>query len=316
MSRVDRMLESLAGDLAKLHDREARAFLRTFEDARRELRERLDELIRSGMAEQLPYSAQFQRTMLAQVDAGARQLRLRLGRQLGEAVERQQRAALADLLGTIRQFEPDFLDVAGHIEVEALRRMTESQGLLLHTYSIDRYGADVVATMQRELAAGIAGGQTWRQLRDRLAGPGGVLEGMKSRAELIVRMELNSAFNRYHLDAIKGTAAVLDRDLPADDPDRMMKKADEFLDLRNHAISRVLHGQVQDPDEPFRAPQVEVVRQHDLIQAARAAVSLPRRRLSGILWPLVGGSYQGANYPAHYWERGRIVPWRESWAQE
>jgi hypothetical protein len=313
MSRVDRMLESLAGDLEKLHDAEARRFLRTFDGARREMAENLGELVKSGAAEKYPYTAQYQRTMLAQVESGSTVLRRRLGSQLSDAAERQKGAALDDLLGTIRQFEPDFVDAAGQVQVEALRRMTESQGLLLHNYSIQRYGATVVAEMQRALTVGLAMGATPRQLVERLAGPDGVIAGMRRRAELIVRMELNSAFNRYHLDAIKGSAAVLDRGLAADDPDRMMKKADEFTDLRNHAISRVLHGQVQDVDEPFRAPRAKVAAEHEAIQAARVAARLKRRRLSGILWPLTGEFYEGMNYPAHFWERGRIVPWRASW---
>lgn len=314
MARIDEMLAVQAAELASLHDREARRFLQVFEDARRELWEQLNAFVALGKDQKFPYTAQWTRTMLVQADEGARRLRHRLGEQLGEAVERQKRGALQSLIEVVRTMEPEFLEAGGMIEVEALRRMTESEGLLLHRYSIDRYGAELVADMQRELTVGMARGMTIPQLRDRLAGLKGIIHGKKHRAELIVRMELNSAFNRYHLDSIKGASAALDQDRPSED--KLQKKADEYLDLRNHAISRVLDGQVQPPDQPFKVPVALVEAEHEKLQAMRRAARLKPRRLGGILWPVVGGHYTGNNYPAHFWERGRIVPWRRSWTAE
>jgi hypothetical protein len=126
-------------------------------------------------------------------------------------------------------------------------------------------------------------------------------------------MELNRAYNDAHLSSIRGARKVLD---DPDDPDPLMKKASEYTDLRNHAISRVLHGQVVGPDELFHAPRALVEAEHQAIQAARRQKKLPVRRLSGIVWQLQGADYVGLNYPAHFWERGRIVGWRRSWEGE
>ena len=41
-----------------------------------------------------------------------------------------------------------------------------------------------------------------------------------------------------------------------------------------------------------------------------------KRRSGGILWPLVGAAYKGTNYPAHFNDRGRQVPFRASWDQD
>lgn len=38
------------------------------------------------------------------------------------------------------------------------------------------------------------------------------------------------------------------------------------------------------------------------------------KSIGGIVWPLVGDTYKGAAYPAHFNDRGRQVPWRASWA--
>jgi hypothetical protein len=313
VASIDRLIERQGRHFDQLQEREARRLMRTLDDARREVYEELQRLVVAGKDQPTPYTAQWTRTMLAQLEAAGQQLRQRFGEAMFEAVERQQADALEQLLKVLRDAEPEFSTAANAIEYEALRRISETRGLLLHRYSVHRYGAAVVDQMQRELAVGVARGLNIRQLRDRLAGPEGVIAGMKSRAELIARMELNSAWNRHHQDSIEAAAAVLDKDLAADDANRMRRKADEYHDLRNHAISRVLHGMVVDVDQPFRVPRAKVIEAHEQIQRAREAAGLPRRRLGGIVWPLDGGHYIGHNYPAHFWERGRVVPWRASW---
>lgn len=315
MARIQRLIERQGEALDRLEVREARRFLGAYEDARRELYEVLDQMEVRGTDVATPFTAQRLRSTLAQLEGGIRRLQDRLGVALDASVRAAGERAVQDLVAIVAAQEPEFREAGPRIEHEALRRLTEDQGLLLHRYSIQRYGADLVDRIQRELVVGVTRGLSIPELRDRIAGMrDSVLAGHRVRAELIVRMELNSAFNRSHLTSIKVAGDELDR--YHDEDDRLQKRADEFRDLRNHAISRVLHGQVQDVDEPFRVPRSEVARANNLLNAERRAKKLPPKSITGIVWPLEGGNYVGMLHPAHYWDRGRIVPWRQSWSED
>jgi hypothetical protein len=310
-TRIDEILEQQGDDLSGLEDREVAAFLKAYEDARRELREKLAKVTVDHPDQR--FTAQHMRVMLAQIEDGLRELRKRLQLQLDAATDRARQKALADLLATIKVAEPDFTDTGNRIEHAALRKIADSRGLLLHRHSVERYGEMLIGEVQRQLSVGLVSGETYTQLRDRLtAVEDSPFAQMRGRAELIVRMEMNAAYNGSHQASIESAAEILD---DPDDPDPMLKKADEARDVRNHALSRVLDGMVVGPKEQFRVPQAEVAAEHAKLQAERRAKKLPERKLGGITWPLVGGFYVGLHHPAHFNDRGRIVPWRESWGE-
>jgi len=310
--RIQDLLDKQGESLDRLTDREARRFLRAYEDARRELREELHRMAARNVDQLNPFTAQHLRVMQAQTEAGIARLQERLLETLDASVRKTQERSLGNLLRVIAKQEPSFVDAGGRIEHEVLRRFTADEGLLLHRHSIERYGRDLVSRIQRELVIGVTRGQSWRDISRRISGiENSVLAGFRSRADLIARMELNGAYNDSHLVSITEAGKALDEDRPGDP---MLKKADEYSDLRNHALSCVLDGQVRPPDQPFRVSVAKVRAAHKLLQAQRLAKGLKLRRLTGILWAQVGGHYEGMNYPAHYWERGRIVPWRASWA--
>src|ERR1051325_11315683 len=148
-SRIDTLLQRQAVDLASLEERQVRAMLRALEDARRDLREQLEALHLAGKEDR--FTAQHVRVMLAQVSAGVDQLKARLGDRLSDQEQAAHDKALRDLLAVIRQQEPGFADAGGRIETAALRRLTEERGLLLHRYSVERYGAQLVEAIQQEL---------------------------------------------------------------------------------------------------------------------------------------------------------------------
>lgn len=311
--RIFDLLDRQGEALGNLEDREVRGFLRAYEDARRELAEDLERMVAQGLDQATPFTAQHMRVTLAQLEAGIKRLERRLEVALSTSVDKTRTHALQDLLRVVASQEPGFKDAGGRIEHEVLRRFTEDRGLLLHEHSIGRYGRDLVSRIQQELVVGVTREQTWRQVAKRIAGlEDSILAGMRHRAELIVRMELNGAYNGAHLTSIEEAGKVLDEAHPGDP---LQKKADEFRDLRNHALSRVLDGQVQPPDQPFKVSVARVGAEHAALQAERIRRKLPPRRLTGILWEQQGAYYVGMNYPAHFWERGRIVPWRRSWEE-
>jgi hypothetical protein len=319
-TRIDRLLERQAEDLARLESGEAKRFLSALEDARRDLAERLARLERAGGDVETPFTAQHLRVAMVEIEAGVAQLRTRLTQDLGDDLQRMRERAADDLIAQVKSAERRFRDAGGGLDVAVLRRLDEERGTLLHQYSVGRYSAQLLEEIQRQLVVGVATGETFRGMRERLLGrDGNVLVPTRARAELIVRMEMNSAYNRAHQGAYKELAQATD--LPGLEDDPLLRRLDEHTDMRNHAISRVLDDQVRGLDEPFRAPVAEVDAELRKLNAQRKATSkkkpnrLPKRNASGILWPQVGAEYVGPMLPAHYWERGRQVAHRASWEQ-
>lgn len=294
-SRIDDLLAQQGRALDRLHDAQAASVLAAYEDARRSLHERLTHAPASSETQQRL------RVMLAQVNAGAVDLRERLGQALSAGERKAHDTAQRHLLKLVKTAEPGFLEVGGAVEVGVVQRLAALRGLALHQYAVDRYGAQVVDAIQRELAAGVASGLTVQQLADRVAAAGGsVMAGMRGRCELIARMETSRAYNDAHLEAIREIEA---QDPRPDDP--ILKKIDEFIDGRNHPFSRAANGRTALPGDVFVVP----------IAAVRGAAKASGRKTSvGILWKLDGrGNWVGQTLPAHYHERGRIIPWRASW---
>jgi hypothetical protein len=84
----------------------------------------------------------------------------------------------------------------------------------------------------------------------------------------------------------------------------LLKRDVEVFDLkRNHPISRVLDGQTIPVQASFRAPVAQV----------EAWAARLRKPSGGIFWREVGGAYVGPTLPAHFGERGVVVPWLPKW---
>jgi hypothetical protein len=303
--RIDRILGQQGEALDRLDDRAAKAFLDAYEDARRELRERLWAATQNRGAD--TFTAQHLRVMLAQVESGITRLRDRLKQQVSDSRRKFEERALNNLVDIIRTAEPDFRDAGAQIETGILNKLAERRGLELYGVSVDRYGLDLVEAIHRQMVVGVVQGDTFASLIDRITAiENSPFAALRGRAETIVRTEMATAYDRAHQAALEEAHAFLD---DPDDPDPLMKRADEFRDLRNHPISRVLDGMTVPVSEPFRVPIAAVAAENAKMNAARGVA----RRVSGVLWPIVDGYYVG-NYPAHFRDRGRQVPWRRSWS--
>ncbi len=314
MARIDRLLERQRRSLDALTDRQARDFLRLYDEARRDLFEtmaRLPPTLGGSRNLARTFTAQHQRVMRTQVEAAIRQLAGRLDATLGNQTRVMGEKAFEQLLQVIRLHEPDFRDAGGLIDTAVTRRLASERGLLVHRFSVNSYTAKIMADIQRELSTGALTGRSIPQMRDRLfASSGSVMRNGRSQAELVVRMELNSAYNRSSQAALEETAAITDE---PGDPDPLLRKAVEFHDLRNNPISRVLDGMVTEIGEPWRVPVAAVARENARLNAARKGSKKSRRKVGGIVWPKVGGHYVGMVHPAHFFDRGRQVPHRRSW---
>ena len=299
-SRITRLLERQGEELAKLQDQQARKVLVLAEQARQELRARLAAMVATGRDQATPYTAQHMRVVLAQSEHVVTTLRQRLDAELYAAKSATARASVRDLLHVIRANEREFTDVGNRIEIEAVARLSQQDGLLLHRYSLDRYGAELIGKIQQQLSISLFTGDGIPQMTKRIAGTSGVFARQAHRAELIARMEMNRAYSDGHQAALETAAVELDPLLPGDP---MMRQANEFMDTRNHPISPVIDGLVTGINQPWLVPVAEVF----------AAAQRLKKATGGVLWPDVGGFYVVGGYQVHFGERGRMVPYRASW---
>lgn len=299
-SEIRRLLDRQAADLATLSDREAAAFLDALEDGRRELAERMAGI---GIGRQEFTTYQLRATQV-QINAGIEQLRARLLRQLDASTRVAMDAANRTLLQTLEKMEPEFQGAAVGLETAVVRRIADVQNLLLYKHSLTRYTADMVYRMQAGLIQSAVQRETLDQAVERLAGRrDSVLAGMRSRAELVVRMEQGRAFDAMHQAGMEEAETILD---DPNDPDPLLARADEYVDARNHPFSRAVDGLTRPVRGEWKVPRADVL----------AAAAQMKRRATGILWPLVGAYYVGSQYPAHFNDRGRQTPWRASWGSQ
>lgn len=299
-SRTQRLLDRQGRALDRLTDRQAGEVLRAYDAARRELREELLRAESAGAASGSTFSAQRTRVMLAQAEAGTRRLGRRLDVLIVDFGRTQGELAIEHTLAQAAIGETEFRTVGPQIEVRAVQKLSEPGALLLHRHSLERYTLDIMDRVQRSLAIGAARGSSYRELVSRLAGPDGVLVKTRSRAELIVRMEMNGTYNRIHQQSLKEAAALLDE---PGRPDPLVRRADEFLDARNHPLSRALHGRTFPVGAPLSVP----------ISAVQAWARAMKRSAGGVVWERADGNFVGAHYPAHFNDRGRQTAWRSSW---
>lgn len=281
-----------------MQDDQARRLLALAEDARRDLAARLAALVTKGGDN--TFTAQHLRVLLAQNTAAIEALKARMGDVLTTGRDTVSRAAMRDLLATIRAHEGELADAGNRIEWGAVARIGATDGLALHKYALDKYGADLAARIQQQLSLGLLQGATIPDLTRRVAGTSGVFAKLGGRAELIARMEVSTAYNAGHQAAIEEAAAVLD-DEGTDDP--LLRQADEFFDARNHPFSRVIHGQVTGISTPWLVS----------VSAVAKMAEAMHKSAGGVLWPESGGFYVCQSPPHHYNDRGRFIPYRASW---
>jgi hypothetical protein len=351
--RLGRLLARQEEELGALDAAAQQALLAVLLLADEELRTallRLQEGLPAGQ-ERTPFSAQQARVLLLLVRSATRTLtdrgvgalaaQARAGAALGgrhalELLELD--PELAPLLAAVQAAEPglrlppalaadqapgeeDGLAVGQPLRARMVAQVARD-GLLVQRVeaSLARYGADLADQMKREVAVGLATNQSLPDIAARLSGLGGVLATARGRGMLIARMETAGAYDVGHREAAGLAAGSINAALGVGGrPPLVMRASEHIDDLRNHPFSQVVHGMTRPMDDTF---QVRV----DLVQLAaqrlRSRPGLPGQRamrgkgglrVSGVLWPIVGGAYQGDTYPAHFHDRGRQHLWRASW---
>lgn len=305
------ILDRQGDELDAAQDAAAARVLRVYDDARRELRERLDAMLASGLDVVTPWTAQQVAGTLAQVEAA---LLSRIGADLDPAVRAEQERALADLVATVEK--GDKAQPGALREVETAFALKLADPLLTRLQTADVYASvrELIVLAQRETARGWAQKLTLPQLRDRLAArEGSVFAANRSLAEQAVRNTVSLAYNQAHLDGILAARETLDG--PKGRPeDPLLKRADEYRDHRSHPVSPLLHYVAVLADAPFIVRAVDIARKAaEMGRPMRTTTRDGRLSSMGMVWPRQGDVFVGQAHPAHRYERGRITAWRRSW---
>lgn len=230
----------------------------------------------------------------------------RVRREVERAIQRADARFSADLqaaaavevdaaLATVEAMPFDRATLAAAAQGVALRRPLEIGTAARAGVDL---GLSALGLLMLRVGSYLSQRPTARQLADAMAtGPASAVRSLAPRWRVTADNYVGTAANQALLAA--ASAAQV-----ADPRVRMMKRDFEILDLkRNHPISRVLDGQTIPVAALFRAPVADV--------------EMWARRLhkssGGIFWREDRGSYVGLTLPAHFGERGVVVPWLPKW---
>ena len=237
---------------SKLTVEHAREVVRSEQAALQEMRSvyreaRLGLLGRLAQSRAESFTAQGYRVTLAQVQKSLAELERKLRRQGRDRVVSSYERGVAETLEQIAFWESARgfkFGAHGRIQQRALRRVMK--GVLLDRYetSVQAYGTELIAQVQRRLGVHLAMRSKWTDMATDIAGRLGrhQIQGARWKAERIVRTEMIHALNAGHKASLEQAATVL----PG-----LQQQWDAFLDARTCPICIGLEGQVQEVGAPF-----------------------------------------------------------------
>lgn len=307
------ILDRQGDELDAAQDAAAARVLRLYDDARRDLRERLDAMRADGRDVATPWSWQQVNATLAQLEYA---LLARIGGDLDPVVRAEQERALADLMATVEKGDKAQPGALREVETAFALKLTDPMLTRLATADVYASVRELIVLAQRETARGWAQKLTLPQMRDRLAArEDSVFAANRALAEQAVRNTVSLAYNQAHLDGILTARETLDG--PKGRPeDPLLKRADEYRDHRSHPASPLLHHVAVPADAPFILRAADISRKAaEMGRPMRTTTRDGRLSSMGMVWPRQGDVFVGQAHPAHRYERGRITAWRRSWAE-
>lgn len=277
----DELFRSQERDLLLYTDKRTADFLKLLESARRDLFETI------GGPDS--YTSQRLLKIIAQVDEIGLQLQADLLKQenaaepLAKLVQSHLEASIPAVSGVEVSIGFDILNT------EILRKFSENE--LKHVTGLVAAEKEKIKSVLFT-QVGVKG-RNPQQVARELAGKEGAFAGKYGHIETILRTETSTIYNAQSVQGIQHANEEYSLDLK--------KRIVETLDAkRNHPISVVLNNQVQDVGKKFRVKVSDV--------KAAAARMKKGKGMGGIFWPIVDGYFEGERLPAHYRERGIMVP--------
>jgi hypothetical protein len=266
-------------DLQRFSNARAAQVLRYLEIARREI---------SGIiADEDSFTAQRIASLSAQIDQAIAQLQrdvVSIGPSTTDLAKMSQR----HLEQTIRIIAG--MDVSISMGVLNLQTMTEfSMNELAHCTTLIEAEKQVIKSVLFTKVGVL--GENPRKVAKQLTGPDSQFAKRYNNIENILRTETSHVYNGQSLKGLQYANETYGLELN--------KKIVETIDFtRNNPISLVLNGQVQAPDKKFKAS----------VSLVKSKASMLKKSAGGIFWPIENGFYTGQRLPAHYRERGIVVP--------
>lgn len=264
---VRRAAAQAAAQLAALDDQALRAVLPALVDARAELRHGLLEWLKNAPDGNERFTAQRMRVALANLEGARTVIRERLGIDMYDAIEgfgaEAGRLSIQNLEFEVARFSAVFGQSVRPTQLQTAAILAKGDKLLIPRYrtSAARYAGNVLQDIRHQFAVGVARGETFEQLTNRLrrlGGPRGrvalrgkigdpgaivedISEGLFRRyrhwSERLVRTEMINAYSVQHIRGIEALNADLD-----DDEEPYLKRLDATLDARTCPICRRLDG--------------------------------------------------------------------------
>jgi len=273
-------------ELAKFEDARVNRYLRYLDDARKAIGAEIRGAEQGAGYERL-------RSLSKQIDGIAASLEadfkgeIDVSKSLARLVAEHQSAALSVFAGEAFTVSADVLS-------SPLLASISEAGL----YQITSLARNEVQSIKSVLFTRVGVlGENPRQVAKDITGPESLFAKRFSTVENILRTETNTIYNDQRLTSLDIANDQYDLGLNK----RIMEKLDTE---RNHPISRVLNNQVRKAKDPFTARVSDVRAQLRIIGRKMSSHSLDR----SIFWPKKGEFYVGQNLPAHYRERGVMVP--------
>jgi SPP1 gp7 family putative phage head morphogenesis protein len=274
---VERMAHVIAGDVARLEKRTIDKVLPALLEARAELQAGLAEWLQKADGN-ATFTAQDLRRGLASIDAALEQIgqmRPDLQTQLLAAMHEGGSMAAGHLREELARFGSKFGESIRPTQIATAAIVARAKHEIIPRIrtSSARYVQSVREDMRHQLAIGLARGETFHQMTNRLrrlGGPRGLValrgvagepgsyvediaEGLFNRyrgwAERVVRTEVINAYNVEHVEGIK----ELNEDLRADGDQPLYLKWDASPDKRICELCRSLDGKITRVGKDFTA---------------------------------------------------------------
>jgi hypothetical protein len=196
-----------------------------------------------------------------------------------------------------------FANITPAINQRAVRSLVTTQNI-----SIKGFTADLQREVRSVLAIAHTRGETTDQMVARLKRIQGLPSCSPHRLRLIARMETARASNKAKIDHIK----ELQREFPHKEYWLMVKDAvDRSKTTRNHWLSWAISGTVRNvtKGEWFEVDTETL----NATKAEYKRITGKKASDKGVLWKPGGVGRRGKTIPAHFWDRGVLVPWDPAW---
>jgi hypothetical protein len=231
---VERHTRRVAG----MEEAQARHVLRLYVLARKNLRERLNQVEAGTFTE-----AQLKVT-LVQIEAAIRELNRQLGTELRMGIQMSKEQSIEDLIKEINVFEKEFNGIKQDIPFDRILFSLDSENLLFNRYeaSMEAYNEQLRSEMQRILTQAVIERLDYRQAVNRIHDK---MQADEWKAHRIVRTELH---NIYNTSKMSGMREIRDEYLP-DMKKTLIHPMDERTGNDSMVLARL--NPIVDIDEPF-----------------------------------------------------------------